>query len=543
MKHTATSKGGIITYDSTDWKAGLGYGGKFNASPTFKKAVDNGFQQIEAIDPFFSYGSLQPGFQPSGTATNASGLAGTLVAFSVKDNTKAYGIDSGGKLHELTYNTYPGSVNASPHTITGTSPVGQDMIIYRRRTSATTYSTSLFYSYYNNANWDVGCIVDVSQAWASVTFDDDFMSTVPTNMLDVTSGDGDDTYQRTKPHAMCVGADDLLYIGSGRYLHAYDGDTGTQGQFYSQVLKLPVGSEIVGMMKFNDSLLIATNYYSTGSSTGVGEAILYVWNYQDADPSQVIPLEDNYVATIFPWKGAPVVVTRGLMEKSGGVKVKVISGGSVLRIADFDSTVPVLRGVVTSNDVIYLNCGGEIVTVGDRYTKGYAVNHIGTLASSGVSGGLFYDAQPATNSPEIILWGGTSASTTYTFSCIGNVNGLGAGNCRSFSYTPPFPEGKMGKMTMIHVEFSQKLATSASNGAFTLTLYPDSQTAYTIIDSIKVVSLPLAKRYFSTSTGGQLPEFTSFEWLASWTASVSASYYSPIISKISFHYDLKDIYI
>jgi hypothetical protein len=536
MIQQTTTKGGTITFDAPDWRAGLGPMGKFGSSPSGNKLVVNGFQRIESVDPFMSYGSIGPGFAPSASATNSSGLAGTLTSFVVKDSSNAYGIDTGGKVHSVDYTTATGVINASPHTITGTSPVGQDTIIYRRRSASTpTYTTSLFYSYYNNANWDVGCITDATVAWGSATFDDDFMSTVPTNPLDVSSGDGDDANQKTAPHPMCVGADDLLYIGAGRYLHAYDGDIGTQGQFYSKVLTLPAGSQIVAVRKYQDLLLIAVNYYSTGSSTGVGEALVYVWNYTDADPNQVIPLEDNYVSSLFLWRGSPTVVTSGITERNGTIKVKVISGTTVTKIADWDGIIPVLRGVVVANDVLYLNCGGEIVSVGDRYIKSNAVNHIGTLRNAGVSGGLFYD--PASSS--LVLWGGTSASTTYSFTGLG-LNGLGAGECGTFSVFPPFPVGKIGKISSVVVEYTKPLAANANNGQLTLLIKVNSGETTAIIENAKAsVTSPLTRKYSVTTAGANLPQFTSLELFMSWATSSSAS--APIVSRVTIEYDHVDV--
>lgn len=532
-----TDNSGKIIYDSADWKAGLAPGGKLGTAVNYKKAITNGFSQITAIDPFAQYGSISSGGAPSANATNASGLAGTLVAFEVKDNTHTYGLDSGGKVHSISYLSIPGEVNASPHTIAGTSPVGQDFVLYRRRSASTpTYTTSLFYSYYNNANWDVGCITDASVAWASATFDDDFMSAVPLTPLDITSGDGDNAEQRTMPHPLCVGADDILYIGSGRYLHAYDGDQDSQGKFYSKVLTLPAGSQIVGLKKFDDKLLIAVNYYSTSSYTGVGQAFVYVWNYQDADVNTLIPLEDNYVSAITIWKGTPTVITTGSYGRNGEVKVKFISGNSLIKVADFNSsTPPIMRGTVPADDVLYMNVGGKLITVGDRYEKNnYGVNHIGTFTTPGVSGGLFYDFGSS-----LTMWGGTSASTTYTFSALQTAtNSSGAGNCRTFSYFPTFPSGKIGKMKRITVEYAQTLNATGTNGTFTLKLYPDNRSAYTIVDAVSSVAVPLTKRYEYTSAGAVLPEFTSFEFYMEWVAGTSGS---PIISKVMFEYDLVDI--
>lgn len=542
MQQIQTTKGGVVIFDKADWKAGLGAGGKFNSAVTYKKAVDNGFQTIEAIDPFSSYGNLSPAYNSSANATNNSGLAGTLLAFEPQDNSNTYGIDSGGKVHSANYGAAVGVINASPHTITGTTPVAQDCLIYRRRASATTYTTSLFYSYYNTTNWNVGCITDATLAWASVTFDDTFMSGTASPALDVASAspaDGKSVDQRTMPHPLCIGSDDVLYIGSGRYLHAYDGDTGTQGSFTSRVLTLPAGSQIIGMRKFNDLLLIVVNYYSTSALTGVGQAFLYSWNYRDADVTDIVPLEDNYVSSIFMWGGTPAVITNGITERNGNIKVKLISGNSVRKVADFDGIPPLMRGVVVANDVLYMNCGGEIVAIGDRFseTRGlHPTNHIGSFRSAGVSGGMFYDAGTTSN---LVLWGGTSASTTYTLTSVSGSNGHGDGNCRTFSYFPTFPTGKIGKITSVTIQYGKTLIAGGTNGTFSLFLFPDDLVTYTIINAISSVSNPLTKKNLHGLTDVVYPQFNSFELYFQWVAGTGGL--SPTVSRVMVEYDHVDI--
>ena len=67
-------------------------------------------------------------------------------------------------------------------------------------------------------------------------------------------------------HPMIVGDDDVLYVGSGRYLHGYDGQIGNEGTFYSKVLTLPLGYTITSMQKYNNYLAIFAHNNDTTAS-------------------------------------------------------------------------------------------------------------------------------------------------------------------------------------------------------------------------------------------------------------------------------------
>ena len=94
-------------------------------------------------------------------------------------------------------------------------------------------------------------------------FDDDMMSTSAASPLagsDLTDG-------QNAEHPMIVGDDDVLYIGSGRYLHGYDGQVGNAGTFYSKVLTLPLGYIITSMQTYNNYLVIFAHNNDTTAGT------------------------------------------------------------------------------------------------------------------------------------------------------------------------------------------------------------------------------------------------------------------------------------
>jgi len=528
MTIKTTEKGGVITWDSVDFRAGLAPQG--GQSSFIKYVGQPGFATGTRIDPFIRYGALSPGRGSSVAATNVGSLASAIVAMEMTDNSTGLGVDAGGRIQNLTTSASTVVVSTTspfPHTITGTSPVGQDGILYRHNSGGSSV-VSFFYSYYNNANWDVGARVNLAG-----TPDDDFMSTVPTNPLDVTSGDGDDSLQRTAPHPLEIGADGILYIGSGRYVHAYDGNTGTNGTFYSKVLTLPQGTQIIAMKKFKDIFLIACNYYSSPSLSGTGQALMYTWDYTSLDIIDIVDLEDFTVSALFLWKGSPTVITNGQIERNGTNKIKVITGNSVTKVADYyEGGQPTNRGVVVANDVIYINSGGYITAIGDRFAKGNATNNIALINGTnvGYSGVLLF------NQLRSCLMGSTAASNGTSPSFHNMDNGFSNADVKYPFVFPPFPTGMRGSVKNVEIEY---YTTNSGTGAVTVQFDIDNGSAtYTIVNAESTIGLPLVKIKTRTSsgdiTGASFGSFTSIRPSLSWTAGTT----SPQISRISIEYSL-----
>lgn len=519
-------KGGVITWDSGDFRAGLAPQG--GASSFIKYTGEAGFATGTRVDPFIKYGTLSPGRGSSETATNNSSLSSVLVAMEMTDNSNGLAVDAGGKIHNLTTSSSTVVVSVTspfPHTITGTSPVGQDGLLYRHNFSSNSV-VSFFYSYYNNANWDVGARVNLSG-----TPDDDFMTTVPNTTMG--TGDSQDALQDTAPHPLEIGADGILYIGSGRYVHGYDGNTGTNGTFYSKVLTLPQGTQIIAMKKFKDIFFIACNYYSSQTLSGTGQALLYTWDYTSLDIIDVVDLEDFTVSALFTWKGTPTVVTSGPVERNGTNKIKVITGNTVTKVADYyEGSQPTNRGVVVANDLIYINSGGYVTTVGDRFIKSNAVNNIALINGSNVgsSGFLLF------NQLRTCLLGSTAASNGASPSVHNLDNGYSNAEVKYPFVFPPFPEGKRGNIKNVEIEY---YSTNDGSGSFTLQIDIDNGSAtYTIVSAESSVTLPLVKRKTRVTSGdivgASFGSFTSLRPSFSWVAGTS----SPLVSRLSIEYDL-----
>lgn len=593
MQNTRTTKGGIVTWDSADWRAGLGAEGAFSTSQGDKQVDAQGWKTLSKIDPFRIYGILTPGLAPN-AYSNSNLLAAAIVSGQIYNGTILFGTSSDGKIYKASYfgNT-PSITNAGtfPHTISGSTVVGQDTLLYAHNSSSIQI-VSLFYSYYNSTSWNVGA--DVNLISGVGTFNDTFMSTVPTQatgpgtvqtgasttltgtstLFLTTFRIGDTilvtgetvrtitaiasntsltvgvafstsssglsyTYfpnsQRQHPHPMAIGSDGILYIGSGNRLHAYDGSTGANGTFSPSVLTFAQGFEIIGIRKYNDSLLIAGNYSPTGlaAADGSGEALVYIWNYTDLNVTQVVPLEDPYVSAIFIYQGNPTVITSGIQERNGRNKVKVITGISTTRIFDFDGVIPLQRGIVVADDVLYLNAGGKILAYGDKYAKSSAVNHIGTCTNASSSGFLLYDFTDSA-----LVASSDNNVSTGSLNNFGSV-GTDSASMTSFSLQLPLPHGKRARIVSVQVQYYQTLATNAGNGTLAMSLITDFVTTTSLLSSVSSVDNPLIKKYLYTASGAPLPHCTTLGWSMTFTGPSTTG--TPFISQVQIEYEDADI--
>jgi hypothetical protein len=537
MKHIPNQNGGIVIYDSEDWLAGLCPGGDFSSTKDLKYIDEKGFTLLNNINPTTTtkYGILTPG--KSSTSATGGTLAGQMAGMELIDVTTALGVDAGGKTWSL--NTATSTLTAVG-TIAGTTPVGQDGIVYRHRVATTTYQTSFLYSYYNTTNWNIGAISDVT----SPSNNDTFMSgTVDAPRLDITTaspgGDGKDIDQINEPHPMEIGSDGILYIGSGRYLHAYDGNSGVAGVFSSQVLKLPTGFQIISLKKSNNLLYIAGNYFAKTSLDRSGTALVYVWNYIDLDFSQVIPLEDTYVSTIFLWQGAICALTSGALPGRNGVNsVKRISGTSVRTLGDFSGVLPKDNGIFVQDKIIYMNSGGKIITMGDKLKGGYKMNYIGIISNADSTCGVCFGANSLFS-----IWASSNLSGTSSIDSIplnSISTGLASATAELQTFYPEFPIGKIGRIKRFFVQYYSTLAAAGTNGTLQVIVTSDiGSSTTTLINNLSSVSLPLIKQYTEDTSGGKFPAFTCFKTTFAWNNGTSTG--SPQIVKYAVEYMLEDV--
>jgi len=212
----------------------------------------------------------------------------------------------------------------------------------------------------------------------------------------------------------------------------------------------------------------------------------------------------------------------------------IISGNSVTKVADFNGTIPVQRGIFVINDVIYANAGGYIVSIGDRYKTSYAVNQLTYFSNTGYSGVLAYNQLGD-------CFVGSSAASDGTVPCFNNINGgATSGSARFSDYYPDVPSGKLARLKNVVIEYDTVLTADASNGNMSMVISTDANSgSYTLIANKASVAIPLINRFTRDVSenilGASTASFTSFQILISWNAGSGGS--APRISRISVEYE------
>lgn len=326
-----------IIYNETDWLSGLHpqYGNK-TIPQKFGK-----FSRFQiAFNPFINLGYAQNSYLNT-DFTGESAVTSRILNVVI-DGQSAYGIDSAALLHKFTI--IPQAVVATggfPHTISAhgghSSVAGQDLCVYYHNVSSVR-TKSLFYSWNDNTDGDIG------KFDLSATFDDDYMSTVSSGGAVLTTG---------VPHPLIVGDDDILYIGNGRYLNAYDGNTGADGTYSAKVLTLPEGYEIVSMSKLQPRSLVIFAYNKNTTGTLYrSDAKAFFWDYLSLDPYQIEDLYDNQVYESFQYKGMVGCFTGG---RGNYGKIKIFNGSEFETIAKYLGTGPCHGGCDVNANEIYFN--------------------------------------------------------------------------------------------------------------------------------------------------------------------------------------------
>lgn len=511
--------GGVIVFDENDFSQFAPQGG---LTTTVVKSAP-GYSYATNIDPYRRVGYVSPGLLPT-SATNNSQMSGTYgVAFCQNTSSYGYVLTNSGKILELNYssNTLTSSSDY-PHTIahgahTGYS--GSDVVIYQHNLGGAV-TRSAFFSYNDGTDFNVGRIGTVV---ASPSFTDDFMSTVPASPL----AGSDLTYGKDFPHPLCVGADDKLYIGSGRYLHAYDGGTGTNGTFIAKVLTLPQGFIITSICKSPNFLLIG-GIYALGntplSAQNTNEALVYTWNYTDLDVTSAIPCEDGWLSKVLMYRGTPMAVTSGAFLNRGSIRVKALIGDSFKTVAELPTTsIPLNGGVDVVSNQMFLNCGGTVFTVGSPFDEGYQVNQIGTLNGTTDSGFI-----------KNIIGGSSRLVIGSSTGVVDKFNGSFATAQLVTSLAEPiFAPQQIGKITCVEVIYK---GTVTSGREFSLDVYSNNgATITTVINGEATLSAPTYKRYLNDYQGIAFPQFKDLSLLLSWQNGASTG--AAQISNILVYYD------
>jgi hypothetical protein len=291
-----------------------------------------------------------------------------------------------------------------------------------------TVRRSMFISWNDNTDWDIS---RYSFSTSSTVWEDNFLTgagVVSPNisLQGKTAGKG-------MPHPMIVGADDLLYIGSGNQVHAIDGSVPGNGKFIENILTIPSGYIIQGFSLGENHLVIFASYANFSATevkpSHLNKCKVFFWNYLDLDPDRVIDLDDNKVCAVFQYGATFGCVTTGMYNagnsQSKPHKIQLWNGSSFEMLANFDGEEPINGGVQVINKAILVNVGSRIYQWGCEFPtlpsselfqpynsgggnasgllKRIAQDIILCSSGTGANGGLIYQQDAKYSSGRILL--------------------------------------------------------------------------------------------------------------------------------------------
>ena len=318
-----------IIYDEADWLAGLHPQAGSRTIPQ-KFGKYSIFQQ--SFNPFINLGYASNGYLNT-DITNNSAITSRLVSKSPDDeDSDFFALEEKGKLHSITNYTSAVNGGAFPHAITD-AVKSFDICKY-------TIGSSTYY-FYTHRPSATPYTMDIGRFDGSSTFDDDYMSTVPTGAVRM--------FASLLFNPLIVGHDDVLYVGGQKYVGSYDGPTDT---FVQQTLILPSNYNIIGFAKYPSKSLVI---FAQGS----GECKAYFWDYLSLDPYDVKDIDDFDLLSVFEYKNTVGCITSG---KEGCIKIKIFDGESFKEVARLNSsyngrtlTGPHYKGVQINNNEIWFN--------------------------------------------------------------------------------------------------------------------------------------------------------------------------------------------
>lgn len=240
---------------------------------------NGGFSPLaKGVDLFRSPGVLKPGSQVSGSATTSNMLANGVIAWALPKT-----ISNSDDAYILTANaTDDGRVIERYGTTSNIIMATDTARDYKRGISdVVIYKGSTFVSSTTNVALTTG----PDYTWWTGTL-------------------GLTALGATAPHLFCEYEDDL-YFTDGRYIHKWNGATGTYN-----VLDLPTGCVATSICNYNGYLWIAGEYFSSNPSGYLhGKASLFIWDGFSASWLDEKILNER-VDTLFAHRGILYVTTR-----------------------------------------------------------------------------------------------------------------------------------------------------------------------------------------------------------------------------------------
>lgn len=521
-----------ITDNEIIWSSDDFLGGFVPVQGNYYRTVGTGLANMQNVDPFTTPGILNAGPAPVTVTNTTTGLPSAVQIDATTDLNGTYGYTVGG----TKMNRY--DISASNLTDTGVWPhtlaaagihSGHTNLTFAGKGSTAFYyqtatvgavSNRVFYAWTDDTDWDVGMYNPTNDA-----FVDDFMTggttgastaviTPLTNstIAYLTSG-------QSKIHPVYVArANDIKYIGSGNFVHQYDGTTNT---FSPAVLTLPVGYEVVGFAETSTDLLIFAT--TARGTTSRGKAAVFFWdNGRPTNYYKNLPLTDDDVSCPFTFG-----TTIGCFTQSRNATPQG-TGNSVLRIYDgtefkpvffWSGTLPVLGGADITNGMINWNSDGKIYRYGS-FNGQLPVGTFQTQSGQGSSSGILKSFK-----------GGAliTSSGSGTTGGLDSFSGFaGDATFNTLSAVPDFPVHQYGKISSVQIILAFN-GTSTAGRQLTVNLVQENAVAYPVITSMSTFNSTATQsnaiifidyKNFSDTTK---PTFSSLRASVAWAGGNSTS--------------------
>jgi hypothetical protein len=496
MPQIKTNKtGGIIRWDFEDFKTLVP---QFKNSTYGVNSLTSGLAWTVAMNPNRQPGFAVPGVDPS-NLTNVSVIDG-VQKNGITASTKAYTV-GGDNLHQtdLTTDTITNG-GAWPHTISAhgghTTVAASDIIKYN--IGGTDYA---FYSWSDNTDGDVGRF-DLSS-----TFDDDWMSTIPTGGAVLTT---------TNPHAMKVFGN-ILYITDGRSIASYRGLNNT---FNPSSLDLPEGYIATSFATSSNFLVIYAYRASVSGGTNYRtESKAFFWDTYSDSWTYEYDLSANYVNGGFVYNGVPGCFVSGGSADVGSTKnsrAMLFNGQDFDPLFTFPESIPGHGGVETSDVSIMCNAGGGVVyqygTPHIGLDMKNAVNRIADIDGSSNEGMLrtFFNSKLYASAGTTTNGGLQLLNTNYDSNCI----------IRTPQVSLPFSE--YSKARVRKVKFFWSALASTGHKARVVLLYDNTKNGEVIRHATRDATGTVEEVTYETDAT-PLPIFYRIGWELNYAAGTASA--------------------
>ena len=504
-----------IIFDSKDWLSGLH--DQYKDSALGAQILTNQLSSISSVDPYRRYGYISAGWNAT-DLTNVSVIDALITNIEVDSSAKKAYYTAGTKLHQSTLTndtittptTFPKTISAhGGHT----TVVAQDVLIYN--VGATRY---LFYSWKDNTDGDVG------RYDLSTTFDDDYMSTVAASGAALTGGN-------TIP--LIEGVDDIMYMGDGSNVHAFDGQEGANGTYTANVLQLPKEYIIVGFARLEPrTLAVFAHTNQTGDAFARSKTTVFFWDYINEDPFKVLDIADFQCTAAFEYKNTIGCFTQGMAADKAtsnrNSKLWLYDGSTFKKQISFIGNAPINGGVDVVEDMIMWNTAGNVFALGSPFKSAPAVINKVTKGTGTSNGAL----RTVTNQRQYISTGTTTSGGLQDL----NNNYVASASISTSLAEPNFSILQKGRIKTVKVVF---YATVTSGRAITVQLRNRNSAVGTVINGDTAVS-SLEQKFELDTSGNEFTTFDALKCVVTWATGAAATD-SPAIDRIEVEFETTNI--